>query len=79
MRIIKNIRSYILDDEFKVTILKGRVNIVNYTSIGHFDNNMVVVKYQNGQIVIKGSELVVSRLMSDEILVSGNLSTIEFR
>lgn len=79
MRIIKNIRSYILDEEFKITILNNRVNVVNYTSIGHFDNNKVIVKYNQGQVIIKGDNLVVTRLMSDEILISGDLSAIEFR
>lgn len=79
MRIIKDIRSYILDEEFKITILKNRVNVVNYTSIGHFDNNKVIIKYSDGQVIIKGDNLVVTRLMSDEILISGNLSAIEFR
>ena len=44
MSVIKNIRSYILEEEFKITILDGRINIVNYTNIGHFDDNKVIVK-----------------------------------
>ena len=79
MGIIKDIRSYISEDEFKITILKDKVNIVNYTSIGHFDENKVIIKYSEGQITVKGFNLVVSRLMDDEILISGNFNAIEFR
>lgn len=79
MSVIKNIRSYILEEEFKITILDGRINIVNYTNIGHFDDNKVIVKYNGGEVIIKGANLVVTRLISDEILISGNLNVIEFR
>ena len=44
MSIINNIRSYILDEEFKITYLNNRINIVNYDSIGHFDNNKVLIE-----------------------------------
>ena len=79
MHIINSIRSYILDEEFKITILKERVNIVNYTSISNIDDNKVTIKYDNGNVIIKGNDLAVSRLMNDEILISGKINTIEFR
>ena len=78
MNIINGIRSYILEDELKMTIVDNRINIVNYTDIGHFDSNKIVVK-SSKDIIIKGSDLVVSKLMSNEILITGNFKEIEFR
>ncbi len=78
-----NIRSYILEDEFKITILNNKINIVNYEEMGHFDNNRVSVKYEkDGRIctlIIKGKNLVVSKLKSKEVLILGVISNIEFR
>lgn len=79
MQIIKNLRSYLLEDEFQVRILNGKVNVVNYDSIGHFDSNKVILKYQSGTVVITGDHLVVSKLLTDEILVTGNIKNIELR
>ena len=79
MRIINSLRSYILEEEFKITILNNKVNIVNYTNIGLIDANMVVIYYSDGKVTIKGDNLVVSRLMNDEILISGDINSIEFR
>ncbi len=79
MNIINGIKSYIKEDELKITIIKSKINIVNYTDIGHFDSNKIVIKTVNGEIVISGSDLVVSKLMIDEILIAGNFKTIEFR
>lgn len=79
MKAINGIRSYLLDDELKITILKNKIDILNYKDIGHFDNDKVIVKHSMGNIIVKGENLVVSKLMSDEILITGEYSTIEFR
>lgn len=79
MNIINGIRSYILDSDLKITIVNNRINIVNYKDIGHFDSNKIVVKVENGEIVVKGNDLVVSKLMNSEILITGNFSNVEFR
>ena len=79
MRIINNIRSYILEEEFKLTYLHNKINIVNYDTIGHFDNNKVSINYNNKKLIIKGNNLVVSKLMNDEVLIEGDIINIEFR
>ena len=79
MNIINGIRSYILEDEFKITIINNKINIVNYNDIGHFDSNKIVIKKDLGEIVVKGNDLVVSKLMNSEILITGDFNNIEFR
>ncbi len=79
MQIIKNLRSYLLEDEFQIRILNGKVNVVNYDSIGHFDSNKVILKYEAGSVIITGNHLVVSKLLTDEILVTGDIKNIELR
>lgn len=79
MNIVNGIRSYIKESDFKITILNNRINIVNYKDIGHFDSNRIVVKLEDKEIIIKGNDLVVSKLMNDEILITGDFTNIEFR
>ncbi len=79
MNIVNGIRSYIKEDELKITILNNKINIVNYTDIGHFDSNKIVVKTNSFDVIVKGSDLVVSKLMNDEILITGDFNNIEFR
>ena len=77
------LRSYILDTEFKVTILNGRINIVNFSEMGHFANNKVIVRYLKNNnthnLIIKGRNLVVSKLKSNEVLIEGIIDNLEFR
>lgn len=76
---IHKFRSYLLEDEFTMNVFKNKIEITNYKEIGHFDLNKVVIKYEDGEILIKGNNLIISRLMNDSILIKGNISIIELR
>ncbi len=74
------IRSYILEDDFKITILDKKINVVNYKEMGHFDNNQVIIRYLSNKIlIIKGKNLSVARLKKNEVLIEGTFSSLEFR
>lgn len=79
MNIFDGIRSYINDSDLKITIINNKINIINYDDIGHFNSDKVVVKSKNNSIIIKGNNLVVSKLMNNEILITGDFKGIEFR
>ena len=79
MNIINGIRSYINDNDSKITIVNKKINITNYIDIGHFDSDKIVVKLENKDIYIKGEKLVVSKLLDSEILITGIIKSIEFR
>lgn len=79
MNIIKNFRNYILEEEFVINISKNKVNIVNYINIDHFDSNKIIIRYDNGSLIITGKNLVVSKLLRDEVLITGSIVNIELR
>lgn len=79
MGILKQFRSYILEEEFTFSVYNNKIDVLNYDSIGHFDSNKVIIRYNKGTLVITGNNLVVSKLMSDEVLVLGNIKNIELR
>lgn len=79
MNIIDGIRSYIMENDVKITIINNKINIANYIDIGHFDSNKIVVKLNNKDIIIKGNNLAVSKLLDSEILITGEFNNIEFR
>ncbi|NLL44122.1 MAG: hypothetical protein GX247_00440 [Mollicutes bacterium] len=79
MKLIDRFRNYILEEEFTINIYPNKINIVNYTSINHFDNHKVVIRHKDGEVIINGNNLVVSRLLLDEILITGDVKNIELR
>lgn len=76
---IMNLKNYILESDFKIVYLPNKLDIVNYKDISHFDNNKIIVNYLDGNVLVSGKNLVVSKLISDELLIEGNIDKIEFR
>lgn len=73
------LRTYILEDEFEMKLLNNRIDIINYKSIGHLDSNKMIIRHENGNVIINGRNLVVAKLVKEEILIVGNISNIELR
>lgn len=79
MSLITRARNYLLDETFNIRVLKNKVNICNYETIGYLDDNLIIINYDGGEVKIKGENLVVSKLLNDEILISGKIKNIEMR
>ncbi len=58
-------------------IYEGYLNIVNYKEISNFSSNKVDILYDNGKITINGKNLVVSKLLDNELLINGEIKNIE--
>lgn len=79
MSIIKEMRQFILEQDFKITYLNNKLDILNYTNISHFDSNKIIINYAKGSVVVAGENLIISKLLSDELLIEGSIQKIEFR
>ncbi len=76
---LKKLQNYILDNEFRMLVLTNKIDIVNYLDIDHFDDNKIIVRYNSGSIIIKGEDLIISKLLTDEILINGKIKNIDFK
>ncbi len=79
LNLLNNLKDLVLEEQFKINYIQGKLNIVNYKDIAHFDNNKIIVNYTDGSIVIGGKNLVISKMVSDELLIEGKIEKIEFR
>ena len=75
---IKNIKDYVRNDEFKITLNNKNVDIENYTNIGNISNKEIIIYNNKTQIKILGSNLSVSKMLNDEILIFGKYNNIIF-
>ena len=71
------LRTYIMEDEFEVKLLNNRINILNYGTIDHLDSNKIIIRYKQGKITINGNNLVLSKLLKDELLIMGKIKNID--
>ena len=79
VRLFDKLDRYLVDNEYKVTIKGEIIHIINYLEIVDFSSDKVIVKYRGGVTNIKGKNLVVSRMMDDELVIMGKLDCIEYK
>ncbi len=68
--------NYLYDKEYKIIIKENYVNIINYDEIINFTLTNITVKYKNILIVIEGNNLTISKMIDNEVLITGKISNI---
>lgn len=74
---LNKLKDYINDDSFKINIYKNKINVVNYLDIITLEESRISLKYQQGMIIIKGNNLSVNKLLDNEILITGEIKSVE--
>jgi len=78
LNIFKKMDRYLVDNDFKITIKDNYIHIINYKEIVDFYSKQVIIKYDTGVVTFNGDDLVVSKMLDDELLIIGKLSSIEY-
>ena len=73
-----NIRKFINDTSFQIVYIDSSLDIINYTNINYMEENKILLDYYENKLLIKGSDLTVKKLLEREILITGNIESIEF-
>lgn len=71
------ISNYINDKEFRFTVYNNKIHIINFNKIITLEDNYISLLSNKKKINIKGSSLVLLKLVDNELLVKGNISNIE--
>ena len=76
MKLRDRLDNYLYDREYKIIIKENYVNIINYDEIIDFTLNNISVKYKNKIITIEGYNLTISKMVDNEVLITGNINNI---
>lgn len=76
MSLFKDLRTTILEENFKMVYLNQKLDIINYFDILHFDTNKIIISSGEGIINVIGKNLVISKLLKDELLIEGLITNI---
>lgn len=74
---LKRIYEYVKDEEFRFTVYNNRIHIINYKKIDCLSSDYILVHCEDRMISIKGKNLVLNRLLEQEVLILGLVNTIE--
>lgn len=74
-----NFRNLILNNKFVINIYDDCINILNYEKIGIVDDSKISISSFNHEFVIYGSNLVLSKMLNNEVLIKGSFNKVEYR
>ena len=76
MKIMSKLDRYLEDRNYQINIKKNQLNILNFKEIVDFNSNKIVVRCDSNLINIEGKDLIISKLLEDEVLISGIILSI---
>lgn len=74
---LQRIQDYIKDNEFRLTIFNNRIYAINYLEILSLESERISFKVDTGRIIVKGTNMTLNRLLEKEVLISGDIISIE--
>jgi len=73
---MKNIKKYVRQSDFKMLLKKDTIDIENFTSIENISEREITIFNSEDKIKIIGNNMTIKKLLSYEILISGNIKNI---
>ena len=75
---LKNVRSYIRDNNYKITLKSNIIDIENYKEVGNITEKEIIIYVEKLKIIIRGNNLSIKKLLNNETLIIGNYNNIIF-
>lgn len=76
MKIINKLESYLADNDYRIILRNNCVNIVNYDEIIHFSSTKISIRVVKNIVIFEGNNLVITKMLDSEILITGNIFNI---
>ena len=77
MKMLDKLDRYLTDREYKIIYKDKYLNIINYVEIIDFSEAEICVNGGNSITKIIGNNLVISKMLDNEIVIVGNINKIE--
>ncbi len=74
---LNRVKEYINDNEFRLTIFENQIYAINYLRIISLEDEYISLITKKGKVIIKGNNLCLNKLLDNEILISGSVTSIE--
>lgn len=76
MRLINKLERYLENKNYEIIFKENKINIINFKEIIDFSINKISVKCDNKIINIEGRNLIISKMLDDELLITGDINNI---
>lgn len=75
MNLINNIKGFLYDKDYFISVYECNIHLYGYEKIIKFNENELIFKFKDFDLFIKGEKLLVKKMLTNEILVSGNIKS----
>ena len=79
MKIINNLRDFLVDKEYYIDIFENNLHAFNYLKLLKLNDSVVELKFEKFNLEIKGSNMKVKEMNNNEILVSGTIDIVRIK
>lgn len=78
MHIKDNLINFLYDKKYFINIYDNYIYVFNYEKLITLTSVLIILKLDNFNIEIKGTNLVITKMMSSEILIKGKIKNVGF-
>lgn len=76
MKLIDKLDRYLFETTCQIVIKDNSINIINYDEIIDFSLTKISIKCQNKIVVIDGRELLITKMLDNEVLIKGIINNL---
>lgn len=76
MKLISKLDRYLEDKNYEIILKENKVNIINFKEIIDFSTNKISLRCDNKIVNIEGKNLIISKMLDDELLITGTVYNI---
>lgn len=76
---ILGLRNYIYDNDFHIIIKNNYINIINFNKIIDINEKEIIVLINKKIIQINGNNLLLNKMLNNELLLTGEIESIKFK
>ncbi len=73
---LNNISTYLRDLDYRVTLLKNGLHVLNYKSIIDITSNIIMFKVSDKLFKVNGKNMILKELDKKEFLITGVIESV---
>ena len=76
MKLISKLDRYLEERNYEIILKDNKINIINYKEILDFSESKISLRCDNKIINIEGKNLIISKMLDEELLITGIIFNI---
>ena len=79
MKMINNLKNFLIDKEYYIDIYDNNLHAFNYIKLLKLSSDNINLKFMNFILEITGNNLKILQMNKDEILINGEINNVRIK